>query len=270
MVSGNHSARQGSFAQYVAAQAELCIKIPDDMPFDKASTLGMSLYTAVQALFLKSPLALDPNHTQTILIWGASTSVGMYALQLAHLGGVRIVATSSARNADLVSSLGANFVFDYNDKDVVKKIKEATDDSVTFAFDCVGMADSIKLSFECTSDSQPSTVHTVLPPPKDLQAKDTSQVVFSLVHSIFAEDLEWAAYLFPRPITMEEMEQERKEAATFFKFDQGNIYELVLDGMIKPTPIVHFSKGLENILPWLLKMEKGEVRAGKVVHLLKE
>lgn len=269
MVSGNHSPHQGSFAEYVATSAELTIKIPSKMSFESASTLGMSLFTATQALFLKSPLALDPNHTQTVLIWGASTAVGMYAVQLAHLGGVKIVASTSAKNADLITSLGANFVFDYNDPEVVKKIKEATEDSVTFALDCVGSPDALKTTVACVSDAQPATVHTVLPPPKDFKAKDTTQVVFSLVHSLLAEDLSWAAYLFARPITMEEMEQERKEAVAFFDYDKGSIYELVLDGMLKTTPIVATSNGLENVLPWLLKMEKGEVRTGKVVHVLR-
>ncbi|TIA68499.1 hypothetical protein E3P89_03975 [Wallemia ichthyophaga] len=270
MVSGNHSPHQGSFAEYLATSADLTIKIPSAMSFQCASTLGMSLFTAIQALFLKSPLALDPNHTKAVLIWGASTAIGMYAVQLAHISGIKIVATTSERNKDLISSLGAHIVFDYKDADVVEKVRESTNDSVTFAIDCVGSPETLKSTVACASDAQSATVHTVLPPAKDFKAKASSNVVFSLVHSGFAEDLSWANYLFPRPVTMEEMMQERKEAVAFFGYDRGTIPGLLRDEILKTTPIVANSKGLENILPWLLKMEKGEIRAGKVVHLLKE
>ncbi|TIB70437.1 hypothetical protein E3Q24_02962 [Wallemia mellicola] len=271
MVSGNHSASQGTFAEYVAINVDMCIKIPDEMTFTNASTLGMSLYTAVQALFLKSPFALDPSHTQNILIWGASTAVGMYAVQLARKSGVNVVATTSSKNSDLVKSLGANLLFDYADVDVVDKIKQATNDNVTFALDCVGYPDSLHKSVISVSDTKPAIVHTLLPPQKDFPLNKTNaQVKFSLIHSVFAEDLSWANYIFNPPITQTEMDEEQEKAAKFFNYDKGALYEPISNNEIKTTPIFATSRGLDNILPWLLKMERGEIRGGKVVHVLKD
>ena len=271
MVSGTHSPNQGAFAEYVATSADLCVKIPDMMSFNNASTLGMSLYTAIQALFLKSHLALDPNHTQTVLIWGASTSVGMYAVQLAHLKGMNVAATTSTNHNGVITKLGAKFVFDYTDVEVVNKLKQDTNDNITSALDCVGNRDSLKNTVAAVTDAQPAAVHTVLPPPDDLPVfKTTTRVEFSLVHSIFAQDLTWANYLFERTITQAEMEDERNEVTEWFNYDKGIVYELLSNDLLKTIPVVATSNGLENVLPWLLKMEKGEIRGGKVIHILKE
>jgi len=46
-----------------------------------------------------------------ILIYGGSTAVGHYAIQLARLSGFRVVTTSSPRNHGLMRRLGAKAVF---------------------------------------------------------------------------------------------------------------------------------------------------------------
>ena len=57
-------------------------------------------------------------------MWAGSTSVGQYAVQYGKLSGYTVIATASPKNNDLIKSLGADFVFDYRDPDVVQKIKE--------------------------------------------------------------------------------------------------------------------------------------------------
>ncbi|TIC11711.1 hypothetical protein E3Q13_04336 [Wallemia mellicola] len=74
---------------------------------------------------------------------------------------------------------------------------------------------------------------------------------------------------FDPPITQTEMDEEHKTAVKFFNYDKGTLYELISNNKIKTTPIFVTSRGLENILPWLLKTERGEIRGGKVVHVLK-
>ncbi|TIC13750.1 GroES-like protein [Wallemia mellicola] len=206
MVSGNHSAKQGAFA----------------------------------------------DRTPNILIWGASTAVGMYAVQLSHQSGVNVVATTSLKNSDLVKSLGADLLFNYADVNVVDKIKQAINDNITFALDCVGNPDSLHKSIASVSDTNDAIVHTLLPPPRNfLIGKLNAHVKFALIHSVFAEDLSWANYLFDAPITQTEMDEEHKTAVKFFNYDYGTLYELISNNKIKTTPIFATSKGLENILPWL-------------------
>ncbi|ETP36604.1 hypothetical protein F442_15470 [Phytophthora nicotianae P10297] len=50
---------------------------------------------------------------ETVLIFGGSSFVGMYAAQFAHAIGARVITTASAGNADFLKSLGANQVIDY-------------------------------------------------------------------------------------------------------------------------------------------------------------
>jgi NADPH:quinone reductase-like Zn-dependent oxidoreductase len=46
------------------------------------------------------------------LVYGGSTAVGMFAVQLAKLAGYKVVATASPKNFDLVKSYGADEVVD--------------------------------------------------------------------------------------------------------------------------------------------------------------
>ena len=79
----------GAFREYVTADADLLIRIPDHMSFDEASTLGMGVSTAAQALYQWLPLplpTLDPQPSKRIiLIYGGSSATGSIAIQLAKL-----------------------------------------------------------------------------------------------------------------------------------------------------------------------------------------
>lgn len=76
------------------------------------------LNTAFQALFGSRALKLaQPSDPATqdgtwIFIYGGSTSVGLYAIQLAKLSGYKIVTVASPRNHELLKSYGADVVFD--------------------------------------------------------------------------------------------------------------------------------------------------------------
>ena len=47
-----------------------------------------------------------------LFVYGGSSSVGQYAIQLAKLSGYKVVTTASKRNHELVRGLGADLVFD--------------------------------------------------------------------------------------------------------------------------------------------------------------
>lgn len=83
-----------------------------DEPFETAASVS-NLYGDASALFLhfhleKPSQELRSEHrAEKILIWGASSSFGAYATQLAAEAGYAVVGVASAQNIELVQSFGA-------------------------------------------------------------------------------------------------------------------------------------------------------------------
>jgi NADPH:quinone reductase-like Zn-dependent oxidoreductase len=114
-------AREGTYAEYIAAkQSEITAK-PASLDFINAAALSVGALTSWQAIFDQAGLAAG----QKILVHAASGGVGSMAVQLAKAKGAYVIGTASARNADFVKSLGADEVIDYTSikfEDVVKHV----------------------------------------------------------------------------------------------------------------------------------------------------
>jgi NADPH:quinone reductase-like Zn-dependent oxidoreductase len=126
-----NSTEEGGFQLYVSVLARVCARLPDDVSFERAAVLPLGLATAAAGLYEADQLALPvptgPRQARdgVVVVWGASTSVGCNAVQLAHASGYDVIATAGPKNHDLVRSLGAECVFDYRDADVDRDIVEA-------------------------------------------------------------------------------------------------------------------------------------------------
>lgn len=112
-----------------------------------------SLWTAIQALFHTPRLALPVPAQSTpreaapwVLIYSGATSVGQYAIQLAHYAGYRVITTTSPKNFELVKSLGADVAVDYRDREVAAEIREATSDTLQYGFDTISEEETQKVS----------------------------------------------------------------------------------------------------------------------------
>ena len=136
----------GAFQLYSVAFTALTSKIPDSLSFKDASVLPLAISTASSGLHMKEFLHLPYPSTKpqptgkSILVFGASSSVGALAVQLAVASGVKVIATASAHNHDLVKSLGATEVFDHKDADAAAKIVSALKSAGEFAgvYDAIG------------------------------------------------------------------------------------------------------------------------------------
>lgn len=103
----------GSYAEYVClTEASSLMRKPDGLSFAEAAALPVGGYTA---LYFLQQAEIQPG--LNVLIYGASGSVGTYAVQIAkHLGAV-VTGVCSTKNLDLVRSLGADAVLDYTQED---------------------------------------------------------------------------------------------------------------------------------------------------------
>lgn len=103
---------QGSFAQYARALEDKLARKPAGTSFEQSAVLGVSGLTALQAV-----RAAKVKPGQRVLIIGASGGVGSFAVQLAKGAGAEVTGVCSASKADLVRSLGADQVVDYQTVD---------------------------------------------------------------------------------------------------------------------------------------------------------
>jgi NADPH:quinone reductase-like Zn-dependent oxidoreductase len=103
----------GAYAEYAVATAETLVRKPADLTFEQAAALGVSAFTALQALRDRGDLQAG----QHVLVTGASGGVGTFAVQLAKAMGAEVTGVCSTRNLDLVRSIGADHVIDYTRED---------------------------------------------------------------------------------------------------------------------------------------------------------
>ncbi|KAI0921152.1 hypothetical protein AcW1_004771 [Taiwanofungus camphoratus] len=105
--------------------------------------MGCAFWTAAQGLFHPDRARRPPNQVsqeEWILMYGGSTSVAMFVLQLAHVSGYNVVTVASPKNYALCRFLGANVLFEYKDHEVVSKIKGATNNSLHHALGIIYQA----------------------------------------------------------------------------------------------------------------------------------
>lgn len=103
----------GTFAERIAVnQADLALK-PVNLSMVEAASLPLVALTVWQVLVEQVQLKAG----QKILIHAGSGGVGTLAIQLAKSLGATVATTTSAANADLVRSLGADVVINYRTQD---------------------------------------------------------------------------------------------------------------------------------------------------------
>lgn len=133
----------GGLAELVTADAWSCFVIPDEMPFDVASTMLMTYATNYHGLVDRAGLKAG----DTMLVLGASGGIGTSAVELGKALGARVVgAASSPEKAEIARQAGADEVIVYPrgalDKDgsraLANTFKAACPDGYDVVYDPVG------------------------------------------------------------------------------------------------------------------------------------
>lgn len=120
----------GTFAEQVLVPEQDCYLIPDEIAFEQAAAIGIAFQTAWFALTDRAQVTAG----ETVLVTGASGSVGLASIQLAKLFGCTVIAglTSPAKQ-DVVRDSGADHVIDLsrdNPRDAIREqVNALTDDA---------------------------------------------------------------------------------------------------------------------------------------------
>ncbi len=104
---------KGAFAEYACAGENNLAPKPTNLTFEQAAAVPLAAATALQAL--RDVGKVQPGHR--VLINGAAGGVGTFAVQIAKSFGAEVTGVCSARNVDMVQSIGADHVMDYTRED---------------------------------------------------------------------------------------------------------------------------------------------------------
>lgn len=120
--------KAGCLAEYVVLNNKSIIsKIPDNLSFNEAAPLA---FGAMSALHFINESTIQKG--DQVLVYGASGSVGSYAIQLSKYYGATVTAVCSKKNHKIMQQIGADYVIDYHKTDFTKGNKK-----YDFVFDTV-------------------------------------------------------------------------------------------------------------------------------------
>jgi NADPH:quinone reductase-like Zn-dependent oxidoreductase len=104
----------GSFAEYAVAPEDHLAPKPANLSFEQAAVVPISGFAALQGLRDEGAVQAG----QQVLIIGAASGVGSFAVQLAKAFGAHVTGVASTSQLELVRSIGADQVIDYTRHDV--------------------------------------------------------------------------------------------------------------------------------------------------------
>ncbi|KAH8128205.1 hypothetical protein ACSS6W_010990 [Trichoderma asperelloides] len=253
--------RPGAFAEYITAPYDLLWSVPDSMSLEDASAISMCGLTAAQGVYSRLNLPcpfddqtgalIDNGHDVTnVLIYSASTSLGLYAAQLvqhaARTSGrkIRLIGAASPSKHDLLRKAPYNYdvLVDYRDPEWVEKVKMATEGKgVDLAVDTISEGQTV---YSVHDTLAAAAKMAVFRGPKGGQY-DPSELrikpIYGAVWEGLGHEIGYNGAIFPAN------PEARVFATKFFNF----LSTAAADGKVKlaPNPVRLMPGGLERIVP---------------------
>jgi NADPH:quinone reductase-like Zn-dependent oxidoreductase len=219
----------GGYAQYAIRPSRFLVVVPDGIDAAEAVCIPLAYLTAFQMLTRCRNLRAG----STILVVGASGTVGTALLDQARHFGLKAIGTSSAANLAVIERSGAAAI-DYRAGDFVTSVRQLTAGGagVDIAFDAIGGA-HFSRSFACLA-------------PGGLLVGYGSQTMATGRESLIAAGLGllrlkvWSALSFlfnSRSAVFYSITARRSNHPEEFKADMATLFQLLLAGAIHPVVI---------------------------------
>jgi NADPH:quinone reductase-like Zn-dependent oxidoreductase len=241
------------FQQYTLIPADIVGKIPSNIDYAQASSIPLGFTTAAVGILASNGVALNPTFDPKVsfpgkraFVFGGSTSVGQYAIQIFRfLGFSTIITYASARHTDYLKSIGATHVIDRAEvpagslAEAVKKIANAP---VDVGFNAVGGAESLNACLDALVEG--GQVVEVDPQAKDRGDGKKVIPVFGTSHA----------------------PQNREFGRVLWK----HLPKLVQDGTIVPNRVEKLPNGLAGIDDGLKRLQANQVSGVKLIAFPQE
>ncbi|KZV97356.1 GroES-like protein [Exidia glandulosa HHB12029] len=253
----------GAFAEYVVADANLIIHVPEGLKLEVAAGQGVACVTTGQMLWQSQNLPSPEkpgDFSQDFLVWSGATGVGQWLIQIAHLSGLRVITTASLKHTERLKSLGASEVIDYRSPDVAQRIRDLTNNRLTSAGICEISPESLPVLVEALSD-EGGVLSAITPRP--LQKEDikwTKEVTYA---TSLAYTLNGKAFETPIPVPAIPAHYELGKKIVKV------VSQLLQEGKITPVP-VRVAGGLESIAGAFEEMRLGKVSGERIVFKIEE
>jgi NADPH:quinone reductase-like Zn-dependent oxidoreductase len=215
----------GAYAEYKCLSEDGPISLkPSNITFEEAAAIPIGAQTALH--FLRKA---NIKSGQKVLVYGASGSVGTYAVQIAKFFGANVTGVCSTTNLDLVKSLGADRVVDYTAEDF-----SSNGETYDVIFEAVDKSSSTACMKSLKKDGTYINITTPLPDARMLWTKLTTN----------------------KKLVLSQNSPETSENLNFLK-------ELVEEGKIKV--VIDRSYAFEEIVEAHRYVEKGHKKGNVVI-----
>ena len=215
----------GAYAEYKCLPEDAAVSIkPSNLTYEEAAALPIGARTALHYL---RKVNIQPG--QRVLVYGASGSVGTYAVQLAKYFGAKVTGVCSTANLELVKSLGADKVIDYTEEDFTQS------------------GETYDVIFEAVNKSSYSAC---------MRALKEDGIYVNITEPLPSIQMLWIKMTSNKKLMLGENAPEKAEDLIFLK-------ELVEAGKIKP--VVDRGYPLEQIVEAHRYVDKGHKKGNVVI-----
>ncbi|KAF5549108.1 hypothetical protein FMEXI_4450 [Fusarium mexicanum] len=254
--------RAGAFAEYLVADYDLCWTVPRSVSFEEAATISLASMTAAQAIFWRlqfpspfsetegfSKLKLEEGEAVNVFIYGATSSVGLYAAQL-----VRISEKTCNKKINLIGAASpskhallykAPYLYDslvdYRNPvwpEIVHKAAGGT--GVNYAIDAISQGSSVEQTDSVIRDGGKLAVFRAPAAGGFDVAKLKVKPIFGAVWEALGVDV-----VYHGGVTIRSTTETRGFAAAFFEFlGSGALSNEI---KLQPNPVRLLSGGFDKI-----------------------